>query len=116
TNPLVGEKKKEKNASADKTTTTQGPVGMFGSINEIYAPEMPEKSAINTAMISILLSLFVQNFAAAAGVINNAAIKTTPMACIPVTTASTISELNKNSSLLTGKPMARAKSLLKISN
>src|SRR5687767_1537236 len=54
-------------------------------------------------------SLFVQNLAAAAGVISIAAMSTTPIACIPTTTASTVRVVRIISSHFTGNPMETAK-------
>ena len=61
------------------------------------------------AAIKVILNTsFVQKRAAAAGVMSIAAINTTPTACIPVTTASTVNEVSSRSSAFTGSPKALA--------
>src|SRR5690606_24355067 len=102
TMPLRGAKKNERKAMTEETTTIQGPVGMAGAAYEIYAPANPANAPNATAIQTIRRMLFVQYRAAAACVINMAAINTTPTAVMPVTTASTVRLVSRRSSLRTG--------------
>src|SRR5690554_1466781 len=106
--PTLGAKKKEKKAIKEETITIHGPVGIAGATKEIYAPNRPEIAPNEAERSIIFLKSLVQNRAAAAGVINIAAINTTPTAVIPVTTAKTVNVVNNNSSFPIGRPKAAA--------
>ena len=93
--------------------TTHGPVGVPDSEYETKAPINPENTENKTAIPNIFGNLFVQNRAAAAGVTMSADIRTTPKACMPEAMDNTVKDVKRNSIVLTGKPIAFAKSALK---
>ena len=61
-----------------KASTIHGPVGIFGRLALIIVPTTAAVAAKTAESTSIKRNEAVQDRAAAAGVINNAAINTTP--------------------------------------
>ncbi len=77
---------------------------------------MAELAAKTAARSNIVGKLFVQARAAAEGVIKRAAMSTTPTVWIPMVMARTVRTVKVNRINATGRPMAAAKSSLKVIN
>ena len=112
--PRLGAKNKEKRATKERPITIHGPVGMEGATKLNRDPLKAEKAAIKAEINIMGFNESVQERAAAEGVINKAAIKTTPTAWIPTATAKTMSELSTKFKAPKGSPTDWAKSGLKL--
>jgi hypothetical protein len=96
--------------------TMVGPVGSPSWVKLSSAPITPASAPNDAERTIMVASRLVHCRAAAAGPISIAAISTTPTVCKPMTTATTISDVNSTLSRLVPKPRLLANSGSKVSS
>lgn len=105
---LRGAANNERTKRAVAASTVKGPVGKLLPLALIKVPMKPLRAPNNPDITIMIPSLSVQYRADTAGVMSRAAIRTTPTAWIPTTTAMTMRNIINCSRKATGYPIPRA--------